>query len=289
MALIQNLSRAQSNDTSLHRGHWCIHERDDSRTEELIVSTEISFSNLRVNMSCQSSVMGLMNWKMDLMGYDTQKAPAWEQPLLKWFIRTKSELLKSSGKGFCDYEKNEKVCKQSNNHHCKCKLSTQAEKSSMSHYKLSVRASLRSVNLDHFSVILAVQTHSFIQNQVINHQGCLTLSLPLSLFSFFSFISRLAMWQDFGQVVVQVCSLIQNDRWLLSLLPGDSVLAGLRVRASCTWGRRGTGQEPWLRRGQCLQCIVKLFVYERRSPTVLHIYHVCLGHQTFNRQEKGER
>lgn len=39
-----------------------------------------------------------------------------------------------------------------------------------------------------------------------------------------------------------MCPLIQNDRWPLSLLPGDIGLAGLTGRASCTSGRQGTGQ-----------------------------------------------
>lgn len=69
-----------------------------------------------------------------------------------------------------------------------------------------------------------------------------TMSLPLSVFSFL-FLSRVSpLWQDCGQVGVQVCPLIHNDRWPLSLLPGDSVLAGLTGRASCTSGRQGTGQ-----------------------------------------------
>lgn len=101
------------------------------------------------------------------------------------------------------------------------------------------QASLRSVNLNHISLNQAMQTHPFIQNQVINHPGWVLLSLSLSLSLF---PSRLPVWQDCGQVGVQVCPLIQNDRWPLSLLPGDSGWADLTGRASCTSGRQGTGQ-----------------------------------------------
>lgn len=113
------------------------------------------------------------------------------------------------------------------------------------------------------------------------------LPLPFSLC-----LSRLAVWQDCGQVGVQVCPLIQNDRWPLSRLPRDSGLAGLPAVPQADKGRAKPGaQELWLRRGQCLQCIVKWFVYEKSIPGVHHIYHVCCHlsvdrQKTFSRQER---
>lgn len=123
---------------------------------------------------------------------------------------------------------------------------TQADERGMSHYRCNVwsqtRASLRSVSRNHISLNQAIQTHPFIQNQVINHPGW---ARSASLFFFLSFFaSRLAVWQDCGQVGVQVCPLIQNDRWPLSLLPGDSGLAGMTGRASCTSGRQGDRPDP---------------------------------------------
>lgn len=76
------------------------------------------------------------------------------------------------------------------------------------------------------------------------HQPPRMSSLCLAFFSFSFFASRLAVWQDCGQVGVQVCPLIQNDRWPLSLLPGDSGLAGMTGRASCTSGRQGDRPDP---------------------------------------------
>lgn len=93
--------------------------------------------------------------------------------------------LKSTDEDFCDeqlYEKEVRmfVCKQSSNQLCEDKVylltccQTQADKSGISHYYPNIhstQASLRSVNLNHVALNQAIQTHLFIQNQVINHPG----------------------------------------------------------------------------------------------------------------------
>lgn len=169
-------------------------------------------------------------------GYDTERfcpdivsSQALNQ---KSFRASKGERKPSKAEDYCNELLHKKVCKQSS--HC-------VVSNTSSHYCRNIhrrtRASLRSVKLNLVKLNQAIRAHPFIQNQVINHPRWVPLCL-----SFF-FLSRVSpLWQDCGQVGVQVCPLIHNDRWPLSLLPGDSVLAGLTGRASCTSGRQGTGQ-----------------------------------------------
>lgn len=122
------------------------------------------------------------------------------------------------------------------------------------------QAALRSVSFNHIPLNQAIQSHPFIQKQVINHPEWVLLSL-------YFFPSRRCVWQDWGQVGVQVCPLIQNDRWPLSRLPGDSGLAGLTWRASCTSGRQGTGQ-TW-----CLRAVTEALAMYREI--------ICLWREGF--------
>ena len=61
--------------------------------------------------------------------------------------------------------------------------------------------------------------------------------------------------------------LIQNDRWPLSRLPGDSSLAGLPAAPQADKGQAKPGaQELWLRRGQCLQTkVLKYFMEDSKT------------------------
>lgn len=104
------------------------------------------------------------------------------------------------------------------------------------------------------------------------------------------------MWQDCGQVGVQVCPLIQNDRWPLSLLPGDSGLAGMTGRASCTSGRQGDRPDPAPRSCDWDEVSARnvswnyLFTRDgflRCDAFVMRALHLSIGgRQTISRQEK---
>lgn len=101
-------------------------------------------------------------------------------------------------------------------------------------FHIHTKASLRSVNLSRVSIKSYLDPS--IHSQSGFHPARMTPGLSL-------YISLPAMWQNCGQMVGQVCPLIQNDKFSLDLLPRDSSLPDLTGRASNISGRQRTEPE----------------------------------------------
>lgn len=165
---------------------------------------------------------------------------------------------------------------------------TRADKSSISHYYPNFHSQTHRL-----SQVCQPQSHLsklvYSDTSIQSESGHQPPRMSPTLFLFFS--SRLAIWRDWGQVGVQVCPLIQNDRWPLSLLPGDSGLAGLVERASCTSGRQGTGQ-TWCP-GGVTEAVSALAMYREIiclwEKDSCHASHLSCVPQWVDNQQTGKK
>lgn len=111
------------------------------------------------------------------------------------------------------------------------------------HKIFTVKQKPLSVNLSHVSI------KSYLDPSIHSQSGFHPARMSPGL-SFY--ITHPAMWQNCGQVVGQVCPLIQNDKFSLGLLPRDSTWQKEPATSQAGKGHNWIGtQERWLRQGQC--------------------------------------